>query len=97
VFRLIAAGLCAAPLVVACDERITATQCEAMLDHYVAVLARSDGRKPSPEEVLRLQREARAKAAGDPEFQRCTREVSRKQLECALRAPSADDVERCLL
>jgi hypothetical protein len=68
-----------------------------MLDHYVEVLAQSDGRKASPEEILRLQREARAKAATDPEFLRCTGEVSRRQYECAIKAPSADDVERCLL
>jgi hypothetical protein len=89
--------VCAAPLFGACSERISARECEAMLDHYVELLAQSDGRKPSPEEILRLQREARLKATADPEFERCTQEVSRKQLECALQAPSADGVERCLL
>lgn len=81
----------------ACDERISAAQCTALLDRYVELLVASDGRRSSAEEILRLQREARTRAAQDPEFARCTEEVSKKEWECAMRAPTADDVERCLL
>lgn len=81
----------------ACDERISEAQCSALLDRYVELLIASDGRESSAEELLRLQRDARARAAQDPEFSRCTEEVSKKELECAMRAPTADDIERCLL
>jgi hypothetical protein len=101
VFRLNAVlrGLSASCLLLlsACDEHISAEQCTALLDRYVELLVASDGRKSSTEEILRLQREARARAAQDPEFARCTEEVSKQEWECAMRAPTADDVERCLL
>jgi hypothetical protein len=81
----------------ACDERVSAEQCDALLDRYVELLAASDGRETSAEELLRLQREARLRASLDPEFARCTEEVSKRELDCAMRAPSADEIERCLL
>ena len=81
----------------ACNEPISREQCDALLDHYVERLTQSDGRETSAEELMRLQRDARAKAARDPEFSRCTEEISKRELECALRAPSADEVERCVL
>lgn len=90
-------ALSLALLVAACDEHISTEQCDALLDRYVELLAASDGREAGAEELLRLQREARMRAALDPEFSRCTEEVSKRQLECAMRAPSADEIERCLL
>lgn len=81
----------------ACEERATAEQCEALLDRYTELLAASEGRQTSAEELLRLQREARLRAAADPEFSRCTEEVSKREIECAMRAPTADEIERCLL
>jgi hypothetical protein len=97
VLRLIrASALLLLPLV-ACDKPVTRDECDALLDRYVELLVKSDSREASSEEILKLQREAKLRAAQDPEFSRCSREVSKKQLDCALRAPSADDVERCLL
>lgn len=84
-------------LLSACDPPIAARDCDALLDHYVELLSRSDGKKPTTEEILRLQREAHARARAGREFSRCPEEVSKRQLDCALAAHTADDVERCLL
>jgi hypothetical protein len=44
-----------------------------------------------------MKREARRKGAADPHFRSCTREVSRKQYDCALAADNADKLEQCML
>jgi hypothetical protein len=84
-------------LLAGCQRPVTNDECDELLDRYVELLAQSDGRDAGSEEILKLQREARLRAGQSTEFARCTQEVSRTQLDCALKAPTADDVERCLL
>ncbi len=85
------------PWFVACAEPASPEQCTQLLDRYVERLGNSDGREPSSEEILRLQREARARAAASAEFARCPEHVSKRQYECAMRANSADEIDRCLM
>lgn len=80
-----------------CSRPLSSGECYELLDHYTERLAHSkDPDLPDPE-IERLKREARKKAAEDPEFLRCSAKVSRSQWDCAMHAPSVDDVERCLL
>ena len=81
----------------ACQKPLSADECSALLDRYTELLAGTEGRSPSAEEILRLQRDARARAAESPEFSRCTDEVSRSEWECAMKAPTVDEIEKCLL
>jgi hypothetical protein len=81
----------------ACSRPLTQEECSRLLDHYVELLMRSDRPNAPAEEIVRLQSEARAKAAQDPEFASCATEVSRSQFECAMGASDADRVEQCLL
>lgn len=84
-------------LVCGCGTPLTNDECNELLDHYTERLAHSkDPDLPDPE-VERLKAEARKKAAEDLEFARCSKKVSRSQWECAMHAPSVDEVERCLL
>lgn len=80
-----------------CRKAPTAEECGALLDQYVQLLVKSDRAITSEAEVLKLQAQAREKAARDPAFQRCSEELSRAELECALRADTADRFEQCLL
>jgi hypothetical protein len=84
-------------LLCACDEPLRAEECAALLDRYVSLLAASDRPGTTEAEVLKLQAQAREKAGHDPAFRRCSREVSRSQYECALRADTADRFEQCML
>jgi hypothetical protein len=68
-----------------------------MLEHYTELLVRSDRPNAAAAEREKLKAEVRSKAARDPEFQACAAQVSRRQFECAIHAPDADTVERCLL
>jgi hypothetical protein len=80
-----------------CAEPLSAEECNALLDHYVTLLAASDRPGTNDTELVRLRSQAREKAAKDPAFRRCAKEVARSKFECAMQASSADVVEQCLL
>jgi len=81
----------------ACGKRVDTRECGELLDRYVELLLRDDRPKSSAGEVLRLQQEARKKAERDPAFGECSDRVSRRQLECAMKAEDANRLEQCLL
>jgi hypothetical protein len=91
-------GVCvAAGLLLGCGKPLDPDECSRLLDHYTELLVRQGRRSVSDEEVERLKAEARLRAAGSSDFSECSIKVSRRQWECAMKAPSVDEVERCLL
>ena len=81
----------------ACSKSLSDTECNELLDHYVALLVRSD-RPGTPEgELYKLQVKARAQAHTDPAFHECKSRVSRRSFDCAMQAPNADRLEQCQL
>lgn len=80
-----------------CGARPNASECAALLDRYVTLLANSDRPATSEVELLRLRAEARQKAAKDPAFRNCPREVTRRMWDCAMDAANVDRFEQCLL
>jgi hypothetical protein len=81
----------------ACSKPLQAGECDQLLDHYVELLLRDDRPKSNAGEVLRLQVDARKKAARDPAFQECRGRVSRRSFDCAMAAQDANLIEQCLL
>ncbi len=81
----------------ACARPLSADECNQLLDHYTGLLARSNNSKAHPGQVEELMAKARRKAARDPEFSQCAAKVSRRQWTCAMKAPTVDAVEKCLL
>lgn len=75
----------------------TKDECDRLLDRYTEALLRADGHKPSPQEVEKAAGVARERAATHAAFQRCTSDVSRESMDCAQKAYSADEIERCLI
>ena len=48
-------------------------------------------------EQIKLEREReKSEARGDDAFKNCSSEVSQSEFDCAMRARSADAVEKCL-
>lgn len=91
---------CAAPLLLcACGKPLSEDDCEALLNRYTELLIRADDPDAPAQHISELQQQARELAHNDPkyEFDRCSDEVSRKGFECAMRAPSVDEMERCLI
>lgn len=80
-----------------CAEPPSGSECAALLDRYVSLLAAADRPSITEQEVVRLRAEARAIAAQGRSFRECPSRVSRKQLACALEAPNPDRFEQCLL
>lgn len=81
----------------ACKKPISRDECDQLLDHYVELLLKADRPEVRAEELLRLQHEARTKAAQDPAFSHCPEEVSRAQFHCAMQAKNPDRLEQCML
>jgi hypothetical protein len=81
----------------ACHKPISRGECDQLLDHYVELLLKADRPEVRAEELLRLQHEARTKAAHDPTFAHCPEQVSRTQFHCAMQAKNPDRLEQCML
>ncbi len=84
---------------VACEPRLTAEQCEQLLDRYTEKLLLEENPRALGEEVVRRQEQARLLVRRDPayEFTRCPSLVRPTQFRCAMRATTVDDIERCLV
>lgn len=82
---------------IACAPGPSPDECNQLLDHYTELLVRQEKRDATDDEVARARSDARAKAAADRNFAQCGTKLSHRQWECAMKAPSVDDVERCLL
>lgn len=71
------------------------TECAALLDHYVELVARAA--QPEPAASAIAERRAAARAASATQgFSRCEDDLTRDEVTCALGAGNADDLERCL-
>jgi hypothetical protein len=81
----------------ACGKPISRDECDQLLDHYVELLLKADRPEVRAEELLRLQHEARTKAAQDPAFSNCPERVNRTQFHCAMQAQNPDRLEQCML
>jgi hypothetical protein len=96
--RLLAAlAIVCAAVAAACARPLSDEECHALLERYVELLVQSDRPDVKADELARLKLEAHKKAAHDPAFSTCRKDVSRRAFECAMRAANADQLEQCLL
>lgn len=70
--------------------------CQAMLDRYVEHIVYAIEPKPKAAELNSFKAQARALAAEDQAFARCPTYMTRDEADCALKANTADEFERCL-
>lgn len=82
-----------------CARPLSDAECTALLDHYTEQLVKTENPGVSQQLVAEKQAAARQLAMLDPsyEFAECSQAVSRAQFECAMRAPSVDQIEQCLV
>ncbi len=85
-----------------CASRPSAEECGKMLDRYVDMTAGQDpafaGLSEERARELRAKKlaEKRLEATYTSALAKCTREVSRKELACAMAAPTPNDWEACI-
>lgn len=80
-----------------CARPLNEQECTALLDRYVVRLVASDRPEASALEREAARLKTRRLAERDPAFPDCSRQVSRRQFECAMAAGDVDAMERCLL
>lgn len=86
-------------LLTSCGKALSDDECTALLDRYTEQLAKSQNAQIPAQRITELQQRARELAKRDPhyEFADCSNRVSRRNFECAMQAPSVDEMERCLI
>jgi hypothetical protein len=90
----VAAWAAAAPF--GCARHATLAECSALLDRYVELLVREQDPKADEAEIAKQKSATREKAAHDPSFASCPKEVSKSAASCAMGAPNVDEFEKCL-
>lgn len=79
-----------------CKKRVSQAQCEELLDRY-ATLVVHEKLKDAPAEQLKAeQARERDEARSDDDFKNCTAELSTEDYACAMKAGTADALEKCL-
>jgi hypothetical protein len=79
-----------------CRPKVTATQCDQLLDRYAQLVVTEKFPDASSERINAERERERGEARGDDAFKNCRSEVSASEFACAMRASSADALEKCL-
>ena len=89
-------------LVAGCSKKPSSTECEAMLDRYLDLSMTPNpalSRMP-PQQVESVISAQKTERKGDSAYlqarARCEAELSRSEMECAMKAPTANDWEACI-
>jgi hypothetical protein len=79
-----------------CREKVTAAQCEALIERYAELVVR-DKMPGASDEIIKTEKKlVRDEAKSDEAFHNCTTEVGPKEYACAMGAATPDAVEKCL-
>lgn len=89
---LLAAMLVLVALAPACHKKVSAKQCDEMLDRFIELSAKEQ----MPDATAEKKAQVRAEAKADEAFKNCTTEVQPKEYECAMRAPTSEAMLKCL-
>jgi hypothetical protein len=81
---------------VGCKKKVTQAQCEELLDRYATLVVREKLKDASPEQLKAEQMRERDEARSDDNFKNCTAELSTEDYACAMKAQTADALEKCL-
>lgn len=84
------------PLVRRLSAHPSPEACEALLERYVEHVVHAIEPKPLAGELSLRKTEARAIAAENHAFASCSSFLTLAEVECAMRAGNADELERCL-
>ena len=79
-----------------CRPKASARDCDLLLERYAQLVVTERYPDASAAQVQAEHDREKREAMGDDAFKNCSSEVSRSEFECAMRAPSADKLEKCL-
>jgi len=81
---------------IGCRPKVTSLECDTLLDRYARLVVTETYPDASAARISVEEQRERAEARGDDAFKNCRSEVSRSEFDCAMRAESADALEKCL-
>jgi hypothetical protein len=79
-----------------CKPKASGAQCDQLLDRYAQLVVTERFADAGPEQIKAERDREKSEARGDDAFKNCSSEVSQTEFDCAMRATSADAVEKCL-
>lgn len=79
-----------------CKPKVTSRECETLLARYARLVVTETYPDASADRVSVEEQRERREARGDDAFKNCSSEVSRAEFNCAMRAETADALEKCL-
>jgi len=79
-----------------CRPKVTSNECETLLGRYARLVVTEAYPDASADRVSLEEQRERREARGDDAFKNCSSEVSRAEFNCAMRAETADALEKCL-
>ena len=84
-------------LTLGCGKALTPDECSQLLDRYVVLLAVSDRPDATAEQRNHMRQRAKELSRRDPQFGKCSKQISRRKFDCAMIAPNTDLFEQCLM
>ena len=79
-----------------CKKKVNQAQCEELLDRYASLVVHEKLKDATPEQLKAEQARERDEARSDDDFKNCTAELSTEDYACAMKAATADALEKCL-
>jgi hypothetical protein len=79
-----------------CKKKVNQAQCEELLDRYASLVVHEKMKDAPAEQLKSEQAREREEARNDDDFKNCTAELSMEDYACAMKAPTADAMEKCL-
>jgi hypothetical protein len=79
-----------------CKPKATSSECDALLDRYAQLVVLEKFPDASATQIEGERARERTEARGDDAFKNCSSEVSRAELECAMKATTPDAMLKCL-
>jgi hypothetical protein len=80
----------------ACKPKVTPSECDRLVERYARLVVTEKYPDASSDRIAAEAQRELGEARGDDAFKNCRSEVSRAEFDCAMLAPSADALEKCL-
>ena len=79
-----------------CKPKASGAQCDQLLERYATLVVTERFADAGQDQIKAEREREKSEARGDDAFKNCSSEVSQTEFDCAMRAQSADAVEKCL-
>jgi hypothetical protein len=83
-------------VLVGCRSKATQTQCDRLIERYARLVVTERFPDAGADRIQAEQEREKVEARSDDAFKNCSSAVSQAEVDCAMRATTADAFEKCL-